>query len=201
MGATKSTPKKVRCSWVAPGDLLYQKYHDEEWGRPVYDDALLFEMLILEGMQAGLSWRLILERRPLIKKAFCNLEPVKLANLQDDELLAIMNKPGVIRNRLKTFGVRKNAQSFLELQKEKGSFSEYLWGFVNHVPILESKTVGQPTPCQSPLSEAISKDLKKRGFTFIGPTIAYAYIQAVGLINDHEANCFLNTYSEQAPSI
>lgn len=194
MDAHQSSPKIesscTRCSWVPKDDTLYQKYHDEEWGRPVHDDGLLFEMLILEGMQAGLSWRIILERRPLIKKAFCNLDPIKIVNLSDEELTAIMSKPGVIRHRPKTFAVRKNAKSFLDIQKKKGSFSKYLWEFVDHAPLIGKRTAENKNLTQTPLSQAISKDLKKWGFTFVGPTIVYAYMQAVGLVNDHDLDCF-----------
>ncbi len=193
--SSKTESSCIRCSWVPKDDALYQKYHDEEWGRAVYDDGLLFEMLILEGMQAGLSWRTVLERRPLIKKAFCNLDPIKLVNLSDEELTVIMNKPGVIRHRLKTFGVRKNAKSFLDIQKKKGSFSKYLWNFVDHTPLIGKRTPKGINLAQTPLSQAISKDLKKWGFTFVGPTIVYAYMQAVGLVNDHDRGCF------KAPSL
>jgi DNA-3-methyladenine glycosylase I len=154
--------------------ITYQKYHDEEWGVPVYDDTKLFEMLILEGAQAGLSWETILKKRTGYKKAFHNFDVQKCAQMSDPELEKLMQNPKIIRNRLKIFSVRKNARVFLDIQKEFGSFSDYIWKFVDN----------------NGASDKISKDLKKRGMSFVGPTIIYAYMQAVGLVNDHEPECF-----------
>jgi DNA-3-methyladenine glycosylase I len=166
--------KIKRCSWVPGNNPEYQKYHDEEWGVPVYDDTKLFEMLILEGAQAGLSWETILKKRTGYKKAFHNFDVQKCAQMSDLELEKLMQNPEIIRNRLKIFSVRKNARVFLDIQKEFGSFSDYIWKFVDN----------------NGANDKISKDFKKRGMSFVGPTIIYAYMQAVGLVNDHEPDCF-----------
>lgn len=171
-----------RCAWVPKDDPLYQKYHDEEWGVPLKDERALFELLTLEGMQAGLSWRLILGRREDLRKAFHNFDPSKCARLTDEELDAIMQMPGVIRHRKKVEMVRRNASAFLEFG---GGFSDWIWSFVDHTPI----TGGKELICETPLSHAISKELKARGFTFVGPKIVYSFMQAAGLVDDHEAVC------------
>jgi len=181
--------KKIRCSWCGE-DELYQKYHDEEWGRPQKDEHRLFEMLILEGAQAGLSWITVLRKRKHYRKVFHNFDVQAVAKMTDKELEALLLDPGIIRNRLKVFGTRKNAHAFIAIQKEFGSFAEYLWRFVDHKPIVNSFTSLSELPANTELSDKISKDLKKRGFTFIGSTIIYAYMQAIGMVNDHVRECY-----------
>ena len=178
--------EKIRCAWAKGSDEM-RAYHDREWGVPVYDDQILFEMLILEGAQAGLSWATILKRREGYRKAFKNFDVQKVAKMTDEQLEKLMLDDGIIRNRLKIFGTRKNALAFIAIQKEFGSFDKYLWSFVGGKPI---KNNGQSFPTRSAESDALSKDLKKRGMTFVGTTIIYAYMQAVGMINDHSADCF-----------
>ena len=177
----------IRCSWVGHGKAFYDHYHDTEWGVPVHDDHLLFEMIILEGAQAGLSWETILKRREGYRKAFCNFDVQKVARMTDARLEKLMHDEGIIRNRLKIFGTRKNALAFIAIQKEFGSFDAYLWRFVGGKP-MQHKQPGRVVT--TPESDALSKDLKKRGMTFVGSTIMYAYMQAVGMVNDHAATCF-----------
>ena len=179
---------KNRC--FGEGKELYAHYHDHEWGVPVHDDRMLFEMLILEGAQAGLSWETILKRREGYRQAFHNFDPLKVASMNDMDLNALMKNDGIIRNKLKIFSVRKNAIVFLQLQQEFGSFDSYLWRFVNNKPIKSHCAALKELPVSTPESLAISKDLKKRGMTFVGPTIIYAYMQAVGLVNDHLTTCW-----------
>ncbi|HEY8966711.1 MAG TPA: DNA-3-methyladenine glycosylase I [Candidatus Methylacidiphilales bacterium] len=176
-----------RCAWVPLDKPHYVAYHDEEWGVPVHDDRLLFEMLILEGAQAGLSWETILRRREGYRKAFKGLDPKKAAKMTDAELERLMDDPGIIRHRLKIFSVRKNALAFLAIQKEFGSFDAYVWRFVGGKPLVNRSGTN---PITTPESDALSKDLKKRGMSFVGSTILYAYMQAVGLTDDHAARCF-----------
>lgn len=179
-----------RCLWLPPNKPDYEHYHDSEWGVPVHDDALLFEMLILEGAQAGLSWYTILKRRDGYRKAFKNFDVEKAAQMTDSELEAQLTNPDIIRNRLKVFSVRKNAQVFIKIQQEFGSFDKYIWGFVGgKTKINRPKTLQDIAP-KTPESDAISKDLKKRGMSFVGSTIIYAYMQAIGMVNDHTAGCF-----------
>jgi DNA-3-methyladenine glycosylase I len=178
-----------RCFGSAPGKEFYAKYHDEEWGIPVYDDRHLFEMLILEGFQAGLSWETVLKKREEYRRVFHHFDPSKVAKMTDDELNALLGNPGVIRNRLKIYAARQNAKVFLHIQKELGSFSSYIWAFVEGKPIVTRRKSLKSLPASTPISEAISKDLKKRGMTFVGPTIIYAFMQAVGLVDDHLAGC------------
>ena len=180
---------KMRCSWCGEYEL-YQQYHDEEWGRPVKDDQKLFEMLILEGAQAGLSWITVLKKRAHYRKVFYQFQPNKVADMSDDELETLLLDPGIIRNRLKVFGTRKNAHAFIEIQKEFGTFGDYLWAFVNHQPIINHFNDISELPAKTDLSNIISKDMKKRNFTFIGSTIIYAYMQATGMVNDHQVDCF-----------
>ncbi len=180
---------KKRCSWCESSDIDRQ-YHDTEWGVPVYDDRLLFEMLILEGAQAGVSWHVVLQKRAHYKKLFVNFEAAKLARFTDARLEKILTDPGIIRNRLKVFSVRSNAVAFLQVQKEFGSFSEYIWGFVSGSPIVNRWKQPSQVPAKTAISEAMSKDLKKRGFKFIGSTICYAYMQGTGMVNDHVTTCF-----------
>jgi DNA-3-methyladenine glycosylase I len=169
---------------------LYEKYHDEEWGVPVHNDQHLFEMLILEGAQAGLSWETILKRRDGYRQAFYNFDVAQVANMSDHQLEALRNNPSIIRNRLKIYSTRQNAQIFLLIQKEFGSFDQYLWNFVGHAQIKNRWENLRQTPATSKESDALSKDLKKRGMKFVGSTIMYAYMQAVGLVNDHITQCW-----------
>ena len=180
---------KKRCFGSAPGKEFYANYHDEEWGIPVYDDRHLFEMLILEGSQAGLSWETILKRREGYRKAFYQFDPVKVAKMTDTELNDLIGNQDIIRNRLKIYAARQNAIIFLQIQKEFGSFSKYIWDFVGGKPIVTRRKSLKDIPTSTPISDALSKDLKKRGMTFVGSTIIYAYMQAIGLVDDHLADC------------
>jgi len=179
---------KTRCSWVPTDKPDYIHYHDTEWGVPVHDDRLLFELLILEGAQAGLSWYTILKRREGYRKAFKNFDVAKCAKMTDTELEKVLATGEIIRNRLKVFSVRKNASAFLVIQKEFGSFDAYIWQFVGGKPKINRP---KKTLANTRESDAISKDLKKRGMSFVGTTIIYAYMQAVGMMNDHMSDCFL----------
>lgn len=179
----------MRCFGSAPGKEFYAEYHDKEWGVPVYDDRHLFEMLILEGAQAGLSWETILKRREEYRRAFHHFDPALVAIMTDGELNLLLENKGIIRNRLKIYAARKNGAVFLQIQKEFGSFSHYVWSFVNHKPIVNRRKSLRDIPASTPLSDALSKDLKKRGMTFVGSTIIYAFMQAVGLVDDHLIDC------------
>ena len=179
-----------RCTWAANVKPFYQHYHDTEWGVPVHDDRLLFEMLILEGAQAGLSWETILKRRDGYRKAFHNFDVVKVARMTDEKLEELLVDGDIIRNRLKVFGIRKNAIAFRAIQKEFGSFDEYVWKFVDGKPQIRRPKSAEDFRTTSPESDALSKDLKKRGMTFVGSTIMYAYMQAVGMVDDHMVGCF-----------
>jgi len=181
---------KKRCFGGAPGKEFYAEYHDKEWGRPVHDDVRLFEMLILEGAQAGLSWETILKRREGYREVFHNFDPVKVAIMTDQELEALRHNEKIIRNKFKIYAARKNARVFLDIQKEFGSFNLYVWDFVKGKPLVNQWKTFKEVPISTPESEALSKDLKKRGMTFVGPTIIYAYMQAVGLVNDHLTDCW-----------
>ena len=181
---------KKRCFADKPGQELYAQYHDEEWGIAVHDDRLLFEMLILEGAQAGLSWETILKRRDGYRQVFYNFDVIKVASMQDHELEALRNDPRIIRNRLKIYSTQGNAQAFIQIQKEFGSFDTYLWNFVQQKPIINTWKNITELPITSAESDALSKDLKKRGMKFVGSTIMYAYLQAVGLVNDHFVDCW-----------
>lgn len=178
-----------RCFGSAPGKEFYAEYHDKEWGVPVHDDRHLFEMLILEGAQAGLSWETILKRREEYRRVFHRFDPAKVAKMTDDELDLLLENPGIIRNRLKIYAARQNALVFLQIQKEFGSFSNYVWNFVDHKPVLKRRKSLKDIPASTPISDALSKDLKKRGMTFVGSTIMYAFMQAVGLVDDHLVDC------------
>ncbi|MGZ3732410.1 MAG: DNA-3-methyladenine glycosylase I [Parachlamydiaceae bacterium] len=184
---------KKRCFGGELGKEFYAEYHDKEWGIPTHDDRQLFEMLILEGTQAGLSWELILRRREEYRKAFKQFDPIQVANMTDDELTSLLQNNKIIRNRLKIFSARNNAQIFLKIQEEFSAFNRYLWAFVNEKPIVNRWKRLEDVPCKSKESDAISKDLKKRGMTFVGPTIIYSYMQAVGLVNDHLVDCWCST--------
>ena len=174
-----------RCTWVNEKNPLYIKYHDEEWGKPVYDDNKLFEMLLLESFQAGLSWECILNKREAFKKAFDNFDYEKVSNYNEVKIEKLLNNKDIIRNKRKITATIKNAKIFMKIQKEYNSFSNYLWHFTNNKIIYET---GKTT---SPLSDTISKNLKKRGMKFVGTTIIYSYLQAVGIVSSHEESCFL----------
>lgn len=178
-----------RCTWCG-SDPLYVQYHDEEWGVPVRDDETLFEFLILEGAQAGLSWITVLRKREAYRELFDGFDVSKIARYRDSKLDKLLLNPAIIRNRLKVYGARKNAQAFLKVQEEKGSFSDYIWDFVDGTPIQNKRKSMSEVPATSPISDALSKDMKKRGFTFVGSTIMYAHMQATGMINDHTLDCF-----------
>ncbi|OGI01502.1 MAG: DNA-3-methyladenine glycosylase [Candidatus Melainabacteria bacterium GWF2_37_15] len=182
--------KNKCCAWVPENNEEYKKYHDEEWGVPVHEDTKLFEMLVLEGAQAGLSWGTVLKKREGYKKAFKNFDVQAVANMTDEELESLMLNPEIIRNRLKIYSARKNAVVFLSIQKEFGSFNNYIWDFVNNKPVVNSWDSISQIPTKTEISDKISKDLKKRGMSFIGSTIIYAYMQAVGLVNDHTKDCW-----------
>ena len=181
--------EKIRCAWCEKDDL-YRNYHDNEWGKPVYDDAKLFEFLILETFQAGVSWHMVLKKRENFRKAFLNFDYKTIALFGDYEVQELMKDSGIIRNKLKIKATIYNAKAFIEVQKEFGSFSKYIWSFVDGKPIDNKPKTLQDVPASTPLSQKISKDLKKRGFKFIGPTIAYAHMQATGMVNDHLEDCF-----------
>ncbi|OIP01112.1 MAG: DNA-3-methyladenine glycosylase [Bacteroidetes bacterium CG2_30_33_31] len=185
---------KIRCAWVS-NDELYKKYHDEEWGIPVYDDKKLFEFIILEGFQAGLSWLTILRKRENFRIAFNNFDYNLIAKYDSNKIEQLMNNEGIIRNRLKINAAITNAQAFISIQKEFGSFSKYIWDFVGGKPIQNNFRNLSDIPAHSDLSDRISKDLKKRGFKFVGTTIIYAHCQATGMVKDHLTNCFLHPYN------
>ena len=181
---------KVRCPWVNPANQTYVEYHDNEWGKPVHDDHVLFEFLILEGAQAGLSWETVLKKRENYRKHFAGFDPKKVAKFKNSHIKKMLEDPGVIRHEGKLRSAVSNAQAFLAIQKEFGSFDRYIWAFVGGQP-LRVKTNGAGTfLTRSEVSDKMSKDLKKRGFKFVGSTIMYAYMQAVGLTNDHSVKCF-----------
>jgi DNA-3-methyladenine glycosylase I len=179
-----------RCTWVPLDKLDYVHYHDTEWGVPVHDDLKHFEMLILEGAQAGLSWYTILKRREDYKRAFKQFDPSKVAKMNDAELEELLKNSNIIRNRLKVFSVRKNAKAFLNIQTEFGSFDKYVWRFVGGKPMANHSSPSEAFNSRSTESDALSKDLKKRGMSFVGSTIIYAYMQAIGMVNDHMEDCF-----------
>ena len=179
----------ARCGWCG-GDPLYIAYHDEAWGVPVHEDRHLFEMLILEGAQAGLSWITILRKREAYRKAFRGFDPAGVAAMTDLELETLLLDPGIVRNRLKVFSARDNARAVLEVQREFGSFDAFLWSFVGGQPRVNRPKTLAEVPAVTPEAEALSKALKKRGFRFVGPTIMYAFMQAVGMVDDHVASCW-----------
>ena len=180
---------KVRCNWCGT-DPLYMQYHDSEWGVPVYDDAILFEFLILETFQAGLSWITILRKRENFRQAFDQFNYHKIALYNQQKCDDLLQNAGIIRNKLKIKATITNAQSFIKIQEEFGSFSNYIWGFVNHQPIQNKWKNITDLPAKTSLSDLISKDLKKRGFKFVGSTVIYAHMQATGMVNDHLTSCF-----------
>ncbi|MDA3871456.1 MAG: DNA-3-methyladenine glycosylase I [Candidatus Marinimicrobia bacterium] len=186
---TKNDEKIKRCAWVG-NDPLYIKYHDSEWGIPVIDDGKLFEFLVLETFQAGLSWLTILKRRENFRKAFDNFDYKKIALFNDGKYEELLQNEGIIRNKLKIKATISNAREFIKIQNEFGSFSNYIWGFVNYKPIVNKFKKIDEIPAKTELSEKISKDLKKREFKFVGPTVIYAHMQATGMVNDHTIDCF-----------
>lgn len=179
----------TRCAW-AGSDPLYQDYHDREWGVPVHDDRLLLEFLILEGAQAGLSWITILRKREAYRAAFAGFDPEAVAVFDDAKVAELLQNPGIVRNRLKVASAITNARAFLAVQEEFGSFDTYLWRFVNGQPIQNAWQNIKEIPASTPLSDTLSRDLKQRGFRFVGSTICYAHMQAVGMVNDHTVDCF-----------
>ena len=179
-----------RCSWANPNNPLYIKYHDEEWGVPVKDDRTLFEFLTLEGAQAGLSWETILKKRENYRAAFSGFDVEAVALYTEEKILALLADPGIVRNKLKVRGTVTNAQLFISVQKEFGSFGEYVWGFVDGRPVVNAWPSLDQVPVTTEISDRLSKDLKKRGFKFVGSTIMYAYMQAVGMVHDHTTDCF-----------
>ena len=181
--------EKKRCFWVS-GDPLYIEYHDAEWGVPVYDDDRLFEFLTLETFQAGLSWITVLKKRENFRKAFDNFDYRKIANYGEEKYEELLQNAGIIRNKLKIKATISNAQAFMKVQKEFGSFSKYIWGFVDGKPIKNTFEKREEVPATTELSDKISKDLKKRGFKFVGSTVIYAHMQATGMVNDHTTDCF-----------
>jgi len=180
---------KNRCGWCT-GDALYEAYHDQEWGVPIKDDALLFEFLVLETFQAGLSWITILKRRENFRVAFDHFDYQKIATYTETKILSLLQDEGIIRNKLKVRATVSNAKAFMAIQKEFGSFSKYIWAFVNNQPVKNKVINYKEAPANTPTSDAISKDLKKRGFKFVGSTIIYAFMQATGMVNDHQVDCF-----------
>jgi DNA-3-methyladenine glycosylase I len=190
---------KGRCAWPGAGtDPLMLRYHDEEWGAPVHDDRVLFEFLVLEGVQAGLSWQTVLRKRENYRRAFRHFDPEAVARFTGEDVARLLADPGIIRNRLKVSAAVINARKFLEVRKEFGSFDAYIWQFVGGRPIDHRISSVSEIPATSPESEAMSRDLKKRGFKFVGPTICYAFMQAVGMVNDHETGCFRHAEVKKA---
>jgi DNA-3-methyladenine glycosylase I len=185
-GASSS---RRRCAWAGT-DPDYVAYHDDEWGRPVHDDRVLFEFLVLEGAQAGLSWITILRKRPNYRRAFARFDPAKVARFTRRDVARLLNDAGIVRNRLKIESAIGNARAFLAVQKEYGTFDRYLWSFVDEKPIVNRPRSREGVPARTELSDRVSKDLKKRGFRFVGSTIVYAYLQAVGVVDDHVRDCF-----------
>lgn len=183
-------PPKTRCTWAGATDPLMIAYHDEEWGVPSHDDRHFFEMLTLEGAQAGLNWRTILHKRDGYRRAFDNFDPRKVARYDARKVKSLLSDPGIVRNRLKVGSTIDNARAFLAVQKEFGSFDAYIWTFVGKKPIVNSWKGLAQIPAKTRESDAMSKDLKKRGFRFVGSTICYAFMQATGLVNDHTVECF-----------
>jgi DNA-3-methyladenine glycosylase I len=181
--------EECRCWWCGD-DELYQQYHDLEWGVPVHDDRLLFEFICLEGAQAGLSWITILRKREHYRRVFDNFDAEKISRYDDSKIAELLQDAGIVRNRLKVNGFVKNARAFLEIREQGGSFDEYLWSFVDGETIQTNRKSAEQVPANTEISDAMSKDLKKRGFTFVGSTICYAFMQAAGLVNDHTENCY-----------
>lgn len=190
--------EKTRCSWA--GELpIYIDYHDREWGRPVHDDNRLFEMLILEGMQAGLNWITVLRKREAFREAFDGFDPDKVALYGETKIQELLANPGIIRNRLKVNAAVTNAKAFLEVQKKYGSFDKFIWAYVEDTPIRNHWEKMEEIPATTPVSDQISRDLKKLGFKFVGSTIVYAFMQATGMVNDHVTDCFVYQEMDAQP--
>lgn len=187
--ASQARPEIIRCGWASAEDELYTYYHDNEWGIPVHDDDLLFEFLVLEGFQAGLSWITILRKREHFRKVFDNFDPRKVVNYSIEKIEELLQDQGIIRNKLKVNGAVQNAKAFLKIQEDFGSFDKYIWGFVGGQPVMNQWKSLKEVPPKTEISDKMSKDLKKRGFTFIGSTICYAFMQATGMVNDHIVDC------------
>ena len=179
-----------RCQWVPHGDELYQKYHDAEWGVPVFDDKKLFEFLVLESAQAGLSWITVLRKRENYRRLFAQFDPLKVAKFTAKDVERLLKDAGIIRNRMKIEAAINNAQRFLEIQKEFGKFSKYIWQFVGGKPVVNKFKTMKELPPKTEIAEELAKDLKNRGFKFLGPTVIYAHMQATGMVNDHTVDCF-----------
>ncbi|MFJ8263556.1 DNA-3-methyladenine glycosylase I [Rummeliibacillus sp. NPDC094406] len=193
-----------RCTWAKTKEPLYIEYHDKEWGVPVHNDRILFEMLCLEGAQAGLSWWTILQKRENYRNAFDRFEAEKIVMYTDEKLQSLMENKGIVRNKMKIRSVVTNAQAFLKIQEEYGSFSSYIWSFVNNKPIINNWETGNEVPTSNEISDKMSKQLKKDGFKFVGSTICYSYMQAVGMVNDHTVECYCHPSShskENNPAI
>lgn len=186
-------PDRIRCDWASTPAMI--AYHDDEWGRLVHDDRALFEFLILEGAQAGLSWSTILNKRDNYRRAFAGFDPVKVARFTARDVARLLKNEGIVRNRLKIASTIQNAKTFLAVQKEFGSFDRYIWSFVDGKPIVNRWKQMSQVPAKTAESDAMSKDLRKRGFNFVGSTICYAFMQAVGMVNDHLASCYLTRKS------
>jgi DNA-3-methyladenine glycosylase I len=184
--------EKNRCTWPGQSQLMID-YHDKEWGVPLHDDQKLFEFMVLDAFQAGLNWSIILNKRENFRKAFANFDPVKIAQFDETKIQELLQDAGIIRNRLKVYAAVNNAQKFLEVQKEFGTFDKYIWQFVNSKPIVNSWSNDADVAAKSVESDAMSHDLQKRGFKFVGSTICYAFMQAAGMVNDHTTNCFRRT--------
>jgi DNA-3-methyladenine glycosylase I len=180
----------VRCEWAPVGDPLYLAYHDEEWGVPLHDDRRLFELLVLEGAQAGLSWATILHKRDGYRRAFAGFDAASVARFGPRDVERLLADPGIVRNRLKVESAVANARAVLDIQEEHGSLDAYLWGLVGGAPLVNGRRSPAEIPAQTPASAAMSKELKRRGFRFVGPTVCYAFMQAAGLVNDHVTSCF-----------
>ena len=178
-----------RCTWGTSNKLM-MKYHDTEWGVPLHDDQKLFEFIVLESFQAGLSWQIVLNKREAFRKAFDNFEPAKVARFDEDKIALLIQDKSIIRNKRKIEACVNNAQRFLEIQQKFGSFDKYIWQFVNDKPIVNAFTRGKDLPAKTPLSDTISADLKNRGFAFVGSTVIYSHMQATGMVNDHVVSCF-----------
>ena len=187
---------KKRCFWVPPDDVLYIDYHDKEWGVPVHDDRKLFEFLILEGFQAGLSWRTVLHKRENFRKAFAEFEVQEVARFNEGRIGRLMNNAGIIRNQLKIRAAVQNARAFLDVQQKYGSFDSFIWQFTDGRPLVNHWQTEEQVPASTELSDKISKELKSLGFKFVGTTICYAHMQATGMVNDHTVDCFRHTELE-----
>ena len=187
----KKQKEVKRCFWAQKGGALDKEYHDTQWGRPEHNDAVLFEMLILEGMQAGLTWSMILKKRDNFKKAFDNFDPYKMAKYGKSKIEKLLKDEGIVRNRLKINAAVTNAKAYIKLKKEYGSLDKFMWRYVNNKPVKNKWKTCRQIPAETPLSKQISMDLKKLGFKFVGPTIIYAYMQSVGMVNDHTTDCFV----------